>query len=82
MHQHHKLALDKARANFRKAQIRLNVVTKRHNSLREYMLVRDMTGRYHRSVLRAAMAEVLEAIEDYQATGEILVIVERLLERA
>ena len=82
LHPHHQLALDKARSGFRLSRARMYADIKRERNLREYMLVRDMTGHYHRSVLRAAMNEVLRSIEDYQASAEILVCVERMLEKA
>mgnify|MGYP001603144692 FL=1 len=82
MHPHHKLALDKARSDFRKARTLMNLEVKRLRLAREFAVARDKTDHYHRHWLRGMIQSALRAIEDYQAQGEVLVCVERMLEKA
>ena len=82
MHPHHQLALDKARSNFRQARVVMNACIKSLRLSREFIVVRDKVDHYHISYIKQQQAIVLSAIKDYQAAGEVLVIVERMLRNA
>lgn len=82
MHPHHKLALDKARSDFRKARTLMNLEVKRLRMAREFALTRDMTDHYHMHCLKCMVLTALSSIEEYQAQGEVLSCVERMLRNA
>lgn len=83
MHPNHKIPLDVARLVFRLARRKMNKEVKGMNVLREYMMHLYLEDDHRAvSILRVQMRIVLAAIESYQAAGENLVIVERLLEKA
>lgn len=82
MHPHHKLALDKARLQFRQARCKMNREVKAVNTLREFMVIRELDSHYHLGVLKYQMRRAVAAIEEYRAQGEVLSCVERMLEKA
>ena len=83
MHPNHKLPLHATRLRFRLARRKMNKEIKGMNVMREYMLHLYLEDDHRAvSILRVQMRIVLAAIEAYQAAGENLVVVERLLEKA
>lgn len=85
MHENHRRPLLKARNDFRKARNKVNAEIRSMNHWRGvyvYRLNRGWDTAWHFANLKGANTRVIEAIEAYRATAEILEIVEYALRRA
>lgn len=81
MHERHKRALNAVRKRFRAARNDLNLRINAYEVARENYI--NSIGHWHGlAIAKMRTNELLAAIERYQEAGDILVTVERLLEKA